>query len=774
MLLRNKIILSVVAIISIFGFLAVGTVFVYTKKTLIEKKQQELILLMNHQTFEISKIFENLTKSVQTISKQDFIREYLGGEREIQNKDVLEALRHYDMDGKYSAIYLMDLSGKTLVSTSEDFVEKNYAFRNYFKESVNGKISYYHALGITSGEMGYYAASPVFDQQSNIIGVIVVKAPRSIIDDNMRLANSIGGKIMLVDDSGVVIYSNDEERLYKTLGPISSEESAIIKNEKRYGNIEVTPLQYPVAQEAISDDNNVKIVKFFDDEDSEEELFAIKKIDTFPYHLIVEQGYAEYATAASTVSYILAAIIMLSILGSVIILSILIVIFLKPLKFLHEAAIKISNGDLSVRLDGNDFGGEFEKLAGAFNVMISNLKKTNDTINAKVKRQVAEIKEKSKKIENQQKITIGILKDVQEEKNKSEILAKDLEKFQLAVASASDHIVITDSDGVILYMNKAAESITGYSSKECLGKKAGAKELWGGLMDKNFYKKMWKTIKADKKVFSGEITNKRKNGEKYEAFGSISPIFGEDGSVKFFIGIERDITREKEIDRMKSEFVSVASHQLRTPLTGIKWFTELLLENKKLSAEQKDYISEIYNSNERMISLVSDLLNVSRIETGKNFEVEKKQNNLVTILNEVISEQILVAKGKGIEILSKNKPVSELIINVDAVKIKQVLQNLLSNAIKYSAENTKVFWGYKDEKKKFTFFVKDAGLGIPLEQQKRIFEKFFRANNVLMTGAEGTGLGLYIVKSIIEAHGGKVWFESAEGKGTTFFFEIPK
>jgi signal transduction histidine kinase len=200
------------------------------------------------------------------------------------------------------------------------------------------------------------------------------------------------------------------------------------------------------------------------------------------------------------------------------------------------------------------------------------------------------------------------------------------------------------------------------------------------------------------------------------------------------------------------------------------------LEDKKakLSKEQKDFISEIYDSNERMIALVNDLLNVSRIETGKNFEVKKQKTDLIPILKEVIGEQELIAKSKKIEILFGNDFSDKVILDIDGIKIKQVLQNLLNNAIKYSPENTKVSLGLKDEGKKMLFFVKDSGFGIPLDQQKRIFEKFFRANNVLMTGAEGTGLGLYIVRSIIEAHGGKVWFESKENKGTTFYIEIPK
>jgi signal transduction histidine kinase len=139
-----------------------------------------------------------------------------------------------------------------------------------------------------------------------------------------------------------------------------------------------------------------------------------------------------------------------------------------------------------------------------------------------------------------------------------------------------------------------------------------------------------------------------------------------------------------------------------------------------------------------------------------------------------IHNQELIAKNKKIEIICEGDCLNKMIIKIDGEKIRQVFQNLVSNAIKYSPENSRIFWGHKDEKEKIIFFVKDSGLGIPLDQQKEIFDKFFRASNVLMTGTEGTGLGLYIAKSIVEAHGGKIWFESKEKEGTTFFLELPK
>lgn len=154
---------------------------------------------------------------------------------------------------------------------------------------------------------------------------------------------------------------------------------------------------------------------------------------------------------------------------------------------------------------------------------------------------------------------------------------QNLEIFKLAVDNASDHIVITDPEGIILYANKAALKSTGFSQDELIGHKAGTKENWGGLMEKKDYENMWYFIKVYKNTWIGGIKNKRKNGDYYVVYASISPILDKEKNVLYFVSIEHDVTKEKEIDRAKTEFVSLASHQLRTPLSSINWYAEMLL-----------------------------------------------------------------------------------------------------------------------------------------------------------------------------------------------------
>jgi K+-sensing histidine kinase KdpD len=234
----------------------------------------------------------------------------------------------------------------------------------------------------------------------------------------------------------------------------------------------------------------------------------------------------------------------------------------------------------------------------------------------------------------------------------------------------------------------------------------------------------------------------------------------------------------EEIDKMKSEFVSVASHQLRTPLTGIKWFTDLMLRGKagEVTADQKDFLTQISDSNERMIKLVEDLLNVSRIEAGSTkFVITKKTTDIVPILDSLATDLVGLEQKHKVKIIRDTDFPKTLNLNVDAEKIRQVFANLLSNAVKYSHEGGEVHIKVDSSDSKFTTFsISDTGLGIPTKDQGRMFEKFFRAENVQTKETDGTGLGLYVVKAIVEGHSGTLRFESKENVGTTFFISLLK
>lgn len=372
---------------------------------------------------------------------------------------------------------------------------------------------------------------------------------------------------------------------------------------------------------------------------------------------------------------------------------------------------------------------------------------------------------------NQRKAILNVLDDVQGEKLIIKKQADTLKRFETASAQSTEMIVFTDSEGIVEWANQATETITGFTVKEATGKKAGV--LWGNLMDKDWYESLWQTIKTDKKLFSKEIKNHRKNGQQFIANLTIYPLLNSDGTVQIFVATQRDITHEKDIDRMKTDFISLASHQLRTPLSAMKWFLEMLMAGDmgELNKEQRDAIDNIDQSNERMIALVNGLLNISRIESGRII-IEPTLTDLAKLTTDAVHELDESFKNKK-QVVKLDFTKDIISIFIDSKLIRQVITNLLTNANKYTKKGGEITISilYKDND--VVMQITDNGYGIPAAEQDKIFARFFRATNVMRQETDGTGLGLYLAKAIVESSGGKIWFKSTEGQGTTFWFTIP-
>jgi signal transduction histidine kinase len=228
-----------------------------------------------------------------------------------------------------------------------------------------------------------------------------------------------------------------------------------------------------------------------------------------------------------------------------------------------------------------------------------------------------------------------------------------------------------------------------------------------------------------------------------------------------------------QVDVAKTEFVSLASHQLKTPLTTIGWYAEMLAAGRggELTSKARAYVEKIFHNNQRMVALVNSLLNVSRIEMG-TLIIFPEPISIVKIADNVLEELFLAIEIKALKInklYDKNTP----LIFADPQLVRIVLQNLLSNAVKYTQKNGKIFVVIKKQAENIHITISDTGCGIPAYQQQQIFTKLFRADNAKAIETNGSGLGLYIVKAIIDQTGGKIWFESAENKGTNFNITLP-
>lgn len=236
-------------------------------------------------------------------------------------------------------------------------------------------------------------------------------------------------------------------------------------------------------------------------------------------------------------------------------------------------------------------------------------------------------------------------------------------------------------------------------------------------------------------------------------------------------------SKKDQFGSINSDFANLTSHQLRTPLSGMKWMLELLQKSDtgNLNKKQKDFIEKIYSSNERMIALVNDLLEVSRIEKGDT-KIYLQPTDLTQIIRGLLRDKEKDISKKQLQVSFTVEQEPFPVVRTEPMKIKQSLSNLITNAIAYTPDRGQVIIDLRKMENDLNMLqcsITDTGMGIPKEQIGQVFDKFFRGSNVSKVESVGTGLGLYIAKAFIEASGGKIWFKSIQDKGTTFYFTLP-
>lgn len=434
-----------------------------------------------------------------------------------------------------------------------------------------------------------------------------------------------------------------------------------------------------------------------------------------------------------------------------------------PLQELSKVAQKISRGDFTARakLMTRD---EFGQLSQAFNMMVENIQKGS-----------ASLEEKMKEEETNRLAISNILGDLEVAKNQ---LEGEKAKDEAILGSIGDAVMACDKDGRVMLFNGVAEELTGFSVKEVIDQHYGqslkfVKES-DGKPGNDFISEAITIGQATKMVNHTLLITK--DGRKIPVADSAAPIKNAAGEIIGCVVVFRDVTRERDVDRAKTEFVSLASHQLRTPLTSINWYIEMLQAGDAgdLNDKQKEFISEVYKGSKRMVQLVNDLLNVSRLETGR-LKIEPVLTDLTVFIGEARKEVEPIVQGANCQVSLEFPEKKIEKVNVDQVLLRQVIVNLLTNAIRYSSVGKKgqVRVSLVVSPKEYTINVTDNGIGIPKEARDRIFEKFFRSDNARAVVPDGNGLGLYLAKQIMHSSGGTIGFSSQGGQGTTFYVTIP-
>ncbi|MDP2650940.1 MAG: ATP-binding protein [bacterium] len=351
-------------------------------------------------------------------------------------------------------------------------------------------------------------------------------------------------------------------------------------------------------------------------------------------------------------------------------------------------------------------------------------------------------------------------------------------RLQTLVNNLSDGIIAYDNNFMIQIFNPAAERIFGVNREQIVGSAFGperAQELPFRLLAQTIFPSLAPLVaERSESGTLPQIVDLSFTDPKRELTVSTDRIIGPAGETRGFIKLVRDRTREMEILRSKSEFITIAAHQLRTPLTTVHWVFEGLKGKDKLEAEDKELAASGLRESVKLLKIVNDLLDVSKIEEGK-FGYDFKEVNIIDFLSGILTNAEAMAKEYEVKLYFDRGGEKALSLMIDATRLGLAISNLLDNAIKYNVKNGRVDVKLERlvDKPYLQVSIQDTGIGVPPEEISKLFTKFFRAGNAVKAETEGAGLGLYITKNIINRHGGTIRAESTISRGTTFYFTLP-
>jgi len=340
-----------------------------------------------------------------------------------------------------------------------------------------------------------------------------------------------------------------------------------------------------------------------------------------------------------------------------------------------------------------------------------------------------------------------------------------------------DGIIAYDPNFKILIFNRAAEEILSLKAQEVIGQYFSperARETHFKLLSQVIFPSLAPmVVRQSEPGIYPQIIDLSFDEPKIELRVATDKIIDSNDQLLGFVKLVHDRTREIELLRSKTEFIAVASHQLRTPLTSIHWALESLVK-ENFEASQKELVNTALEASAKLLKTVNDLLDVSKIEEGK-FGYEFENINIISFIEEFIAQMKDFAKQFNVKIYFQKPAEPSIALSVDPQKLSMVISNLLDNAIRYNVPNGQVIVAIERVKDQpyIKISVKDTGVGIPADEINKLFTKFFRAENIAKISQEGSGLGLYIAKNIIKRHGGEIWVESEINRGSTFYFTLP-
>lgn len=768
--IRNNLVLKIMLAVILLTWLPSIVILEYstyvTKQSFLAYTSEYFTQSLNNYATAIDQKLFNLQADISSLTLDSGTLDILQQKKTPNTSNLKDKLSSIESSSNWQSLYVIDNSGKIIAASND----QQKVGQSLFAVDKNGSI--FQQLKL-SGQTIADGQTPAEDQPGTvsvlkpvitggkIIGYVAGNYSLSGLDsllnisasDNIHIYNSQSARVSIINANSTANKVIDHRSIDKAF--VSNQSSSQTKVINIGQDIEVTVL--PSFGSGTIANLHWRIVG---------------SINT---QMILKNIYA-FRLKVYIVTFVSLAFV-----------DIFLILFLtglitKPLSKLKKVAQAIAAGNYQARAEASNRSDVIGRLQYAINDMAMTLINEHYNLERQVKAQTLDLNTKVIDLEKSKKAMANILKDLSLTKTDLE-LSKN--KDDALLSSIGDGVFAIDRNERIILFNEAASNITGYTYKEVAGKK------FSDILHFDVRSSGDNKLSFINKALSGKAGKmprmtyiQHKHGHWIPVADSSSPVL-EKSKVTGAIIVFRDITKELEIETTKNEFVSLASHQLRTPLTAIGWYTELLLkdQHRLLSKEQKAYLKEVRDGNKRMTELVNALLNLSRLELGA-VEIEPKVIDIGEIVSSVESElsrQITTKSQSFKQEISADLPK----IKSDPQLLRIIIQNLVTNAVKYTPNKGKILLsvehiktaksiaGHKVLANRILISVKDNGYGIPQKEHAKIFTKLYRASNIKIKNTDGTGLGMYIVKLLCAILKGKIWFESTEDKGSTFYVTIP-
>lgn len=767
MRMRPSLVYKMVLLFLLFGFLPsffVATFSIYLVKQNLKESAlyrfQEIVSIFSAQT---KNLIEEAIENIKILSKNEILVDPKYSSEE-KRKELEKISAYYP---RLNDITILDYRGIPIVSSAYRFYgrwETNHWFLRAKNEKKMVISDLYAPLSFKDPVLAIF--HPITDKEGKITSFLIAQVNLEQIFKLFDFKIGSTGNLYLINRYGEIIIHRDRNLLF----------------EKKFEN-------YPIKENLEKGQgsgsfslNNEKFLYVF---------HTIRKLNEIPWYdwqVVLVQSQKEIFSQINLIQNRLYLFWTIIILVFLFFSAFLARNITQPIYKLIKEIQKVIRGDLQINLP-TESKDEYGTLAIYLNQLISHLKNPYELLEEaqavyeirlraktlaledekeklieKIRERTAELEKRTaglelrtKELEDARRALLNILEDLENERQR---VQEESNKTMAIIENLTDGLWFLDNKENLILMNKEAERLFGIDSAQMLGRNLkdilkieSFKSLEEILGKEDIYRREW-LFGYDQVLEVTRIPIRR--GE--EVLGSII--------------VFHDVTREKRIERLKSEFVSVAAHQLRTPLSAIKWALRMILDGDfgPINPEQRSSLMKCYFSNERMINLINDLLNVARIEEGR-YVYNLKREDLAQIVDSLLAVYAPEIEKKQIELEVKKEATS--LVMVDPEKIALSIQNLIDNSVKYTPQGGKIFISISQKGENVQFCIKDTGVGIPKHEHGLVFRKFFRGANVMKMETEGSGLGLFIAKNIIEAHGGKMWFQSEEGRGSTFCFSLP-